>query len=86
MAIADTTIANNVRYPRDAALERVRGAKRLWAVKGIKEVRLDPATATDDDLAAAVLGPSGMLRAPALRVGDTLVVGFSPELYAEALS
>ena len=28
-----------------------------------------------------VLGPSGKLRAPALIVGDALVVGFHPEVY-----
>ena len=40
---------------------------------------------TDDELLAVLLGPTGNLRAPAAVVGDTLVVGFSPEVYAEVL-
>ena len=37
----------------------------------------------DDDLLAAILGPTGNLRAPTLRKGATLLVGFSEEAYAE---
>ena len=33
----------------------------------------------------ALLGPTGNLRAPALRVGKTLLVGFSEEVYREQL-
>lgn len=32
---------------------------------------------TDDELLAAVIGPSGNLRAPTIRVGKTIGVGFS---------
>lgn len=32
---------------------------------------------------AALLGPTGNLRAPALRVGKTLIVGFSEDAYRE---
>jgi arsenate reductase-like glutaredoxin family protein len=35
----------------------------------------------DDTLAAAILGPTGNLKAPTLRVGDTLLVGFNEESY-----
>jgi hypothetical protein len=33
----------------------------------------------------AVLGPTGNLRAPTLRVGKTLLVGFSEEVYRKQL-
>jgi hypothetical protein len=36
----------------------------------------------DDALAALLVGPTGNLRAPTVRVGTTLLVGFHPELYA----
>ena len=39
----------------------------------------------DDTLAAHVLGPTGNLRAPTLRRGKTLLVGFSEEAYREVL-
>ena len=34
---------------------------------------------TDEELAKAILGPTGNLRAPALRRGKKMFVGFHPE-------
>jgi len=38
-----------------------------------------------DELWTAVLGPSGNLRAPALRLGKNWLVGFDEDAYAAAL-
>ena len=62
------------------------GATKLLVAKAKKVTTIDlkqeaPSAA---DLAALVLGPTGNLRAPALRVGKTWYVGFHPETYAEA--
>jgi hypothetical protein len=55
-------------------------------VKGKKVVRIAMKDKPkDDELAAALIGPTGRLRAPAAKVGRTLVVGFSEELYRSAL-
>ena len=35
---------------------------------------------------AAMLGPTGNLRAPCLRVGKTVLVGFNEDLYEQVLS
>jgi hypothetical protein len=32
---------------------------------------------------AAMLGPTGNLRAPCLRVGKTVIVGFNEDLYSQ---
>ena len=37
----------------------------------------------DDALAAAMLGPTGNLRAPTLRRGRKLIVGFNQDSYTE---
>lgn len=37
-----------------------------------------------EDLVAAMLGPTGNLRAPSMRIGNTLLVGFSEQAYREA--
>lgn len=37
----------------------------------------------DDALAKHLLGPTGNLRAPTLRVGKKLIVGFNQEMYEE---
>lgn len=46
---------------------------------------LDPARDSAADIAAAALGPTGNLRAPAVRVGDTWLIGFHEDTYAERL-
>jgi len=40
----------------------------------------------DDTLTAAMLGPTGNLRAPTLRSGRKLIVGFNQEAYTDCFS
>lgn len=63
------------------ALALVRKMKRLVVAKGKQtiDVAVSRTVPTDDDLRALIIGPSGKLRAPAIRVGETLVVGFTPD-------
>lgn len=70
----------------DAARELVASADELIVAKGRKVVRMalhdgDPYTA-----ATAMLGPTGNLRAPTLKVGKTLIVGFDEESYEQVLA
>jgi hypothetical protein len=39
----------------------------------------------DDELLALLIGRSGFLRAPTLRVGKKLLVGFSADAYTDVL-
>ena len=50
---------------------------------GKKIIEFDPATAEKEALLKAVIGPSGNLRAPALRRGATVYIGFHPTMYSE---
>ncbi len=61
------------------------GRKRLLVGKGKKHTAHDLRKLPADELAALVIGPTGNLRAPTLLVGDAVVVGFTPEMYAEVL-
>jgi hypothetical protein len=56
------------------------------AARGRSVTRLTVEDAARDDLAKALIGPSGNLRAPAARVGRTLLVGFSAEAWSEELA
>ncbi len=58
---------------------------KLFVAKGKKvtNVNLKKDGLTDDELANLMLGPTGNLRAPTLRKGKTLVVGFNEELYQQ---
>ena len=66
----------------------LKGAEVLIAARGKKVERLDleaekPDKATIERL---MLGPTGNLRAPTLRVGRTLLVGFDEETYRKVLA
>jgi hypothetical protein len=72
---------------RAGAIALARQAATVYSTKGKNVARLDMKTnPTDDEVAALVVGPSGNLRAPALRVGKTLLVGFDEGTYATLLS
>ena len=74
------------RPDRAEALLLARKASRVIAMKGKKKVVLELRDApSDEELAAVLLGPTGAMRAPSMWVGDTLVVGFTPEAYEEVL-
>jgi arsenate reductase-like glutaredoxin family protein len=66
----------------------LKGADVLFAARGKKVERIDlmagkPDKATVERL---MLGPTGNLRAPTLRVGRTLLVGFDEETYRKVLT
>jgi hypothetical protein len=67
-AIVDAT---KERRRREQALELARSVERVVAARGKKVVVLDMVNdpPDDDTLAALLLGPSGNLKAPTLRIG-----------------
>jgi hypothetical protein len=79
--------ATKDRRGRGQALELARTVARVVVARGKKVVTFDMVgdPPDDDTLAAHILGPTGNLRAPSLRVGDTLLVGFGDEAYRRVL-
>jgi hypothetical protein len=75
------------RKGRAEALRLARAAATVVVARGKKVVRFDMkgAPPDDDTLAAYLLGPTGNLKAPTLRVGDTLLVGFGEAAYRHVL-
>lgn len=67
------------------ALRLARDASVVIAARGAKATRFDMKrdAPSDDELLKVMLGPTGSLRAPTIRKGKTLLVGFSPTAYAE---
>lgn len=60
--------------------------KDLYVGKGKKLVHFDLKKDYDEDeVAGMILGRSGTLRAPVLRVGKKLIVGFNEEALGEVL-
>jgi len=72
---------------RAAALKLAREMNEVYATKGKAVIHLDMRTnPSDDEVAALVVGPSGNLRAPTVRRGKTLLVGFDAATYATLLT
>ena len=72
---------------RAEALELAHSVSKIWAAKGKKLTFFDMQkdAPTDDELAGALLGPTGNLRAPAIRRGKKLFIGFHDEELAAQL-
>lgn len=62
-----------------------REAHRLVAAKGKKVTTIDLRTAppADEVLAGLMLGPTGNLRAPIMRVGQTILVGYNDQAFTD---
>ena len=77
--------ATKEKLGREAALELAVAASHVYVAKGKKVVHFDMKKdqPDDDTLAKHLLGPTGNLRAPTLRLGKKLIVGFNEELYQE---
>ena len=67
------------------AAKMARAASRVVVAKGKKVTELKPGGKAAADLVAAMLGPTGNLRAPTARVGKTVVVGFNEDVYSDVL-
>ena len=70
------------------ALRLARAVSKVIVAKARRLTRFDlKKDAPDDDtLVSHMLGPTGHLRAPTLRKGKTLLVGFHEDTYAEVFA
>jgi arsenate reductase-like glutaredoxin family protein len=85
--VGEVVDAGKDRRGRDEALTLAKSAKQVVTGRGKNVITFDmTADPPDDDtLAAAILGPTGNLKAPTLKVGDTLLVGYNEETYKQVL-
>ncbi len=70
---------------RDDAEALARAASKLIVAKGKKVSEFKAGADVADDAIDAMLGPTGNLRAPTLKVGKTLLVGFNEDSYSAVL-
>lgn len=61
---------------------------KLVVAKGKKVVEIDlkKDRPDDDELTKFLLGPTGNLRAPTMKVGKTVLVGFNEDAYSETFA
>ncbi len=70
------------------ALGVLAGVDEIYAAKGKRVVHVDLRKARPEraELLDLLLGPTGNLRAPTIRKGRTLLVGFEEETYKKVLA
>lgn len=68
-------------------MDLLKTVNEVYAAKGKKvvHVNLKKDKPEDAELKKLILGPTGNLRAPTLRVGKTLIVGFDEDTYEKLL-
>ena len=81
------TVDAKAQWGRDDALKLAARASRIVVARGSKVVTFSMTRNRPDEetLLAHLLGPTGRLRAPTLRIGKTLLVGFNADAYADNL-
>lgn len=85
LTVGTTVDAKKTKMSAAEAVRLARTKRRVVVAKGKNVVVFDLAASPPPDdaaLSAALMGPSGNLRAPTLVVGDTLLVGFNDAAYA----
>ena len=67
------------------ALKLLDSVSTLLVAKGknVKRVNLKKERPDDETLIGLLLGPTGNLRAPTMKVGKTMLVGFNEQVYEE---
>tara|TARA_Y100000588_G_C13648265_1_gene666801 strand:- start:95 stop:370 length:276 start_codon:yes stop_codon:yes gene_type:complete len=70
---------------RDDAKALIAEANKLIVAKGKKVTKFNVKDKSSNAAVDAMLGPTGNLRAPTVRAGKTLIVGFNDEVYREVL-
>jgi hypothetical protein len=77
-------VAASRKLGRDDAARLVESASKVVVARG-NAVTEFPGGKADDAVIDAMLGPTGNLRAPTVRYGKTLVVGFNEDVYGRIL-
>ena len=65
------------------AWDIVKRAESISVAKGKKVVIFSQVANEKEEVLKRVMGSSGNLRAPTLRINDQFIIGFNPEMYEE---
>lgn len=71
----------------EEALALAKTVKEIFSCRGSKITHIDLSVEkpSQDELLGALLGPSGNLRAPTIKIDDRLLVGFNEEVFNKTL-
>jgi len=83
VSIKSTVDARKERIDAAAAWELLKSASSITIAKGKKVQTFNPKSDDKTDILKHAMGPSGNLRAPALRAKNSIVIGFNEVLYEQ---
>ncbi len=78
-------VSANKKLQADTAKAIAKASSKIIVAKGKSLKKFKGGDSYDKDAIAAMLGTTGNLRAPLLRVGKTTLVGFNEEVYTDVL-
>lgn len=84
--VPDDVVLASRKLGRDDAVALARECDTVIVAKGRKVTVFDVSREPGEEMVNAMLGPTGNLRAPTLRSGKTLLVGFDEAEYRAALA
>jgi hypothetical protein len=68
-------------YSGEEAWEVVAGADKVYVASGKNIIEFDPATAEKEQMLKLITGRTGNLRAPTLKRGNNLYIGYNVDMY-----
>jgi hypothetical protein len=77
------TVSASAKLGKKDAAAMAKAASKVIVAKGKKVSEFKPDGKAGADVVAAMLGPTGNLRAPCVKVGKTVLVGFNEDVYGE---
>ena len=81
ITIDEAVEARKMKIADEDAWNLLSGAKKIVVGKGKKMLTFDPKTDDKEEILKHCLGRTGNLRAPTLKIGDLMVVGFNDAMY-----
>lgn len=86
--VQETVIANKTKIGPEDALALLKGIDTIVASRGanVQTLDLKKDKPEPEAILALIIGPTGNLRAPTVKIGKTLVVGFHAATYDEVLA
>lgn len=81
MEIGQVVEARQVAIAEPEAWALLAGAGRILVGRGAKVEEFTPSGANRPEIMAKVLGRSGSLRAPSLKIGTEFLIGYGEEMY-----
>jgi arsenate reductase-like glutaredoxin family protein len=79
--VAETADARKQKIDNDHAWELICSQAQVFIGKGKKVLEFEPGEENREEILKAAMGRSGNLRAPTLKTGDRVFIGFNEDIY-----